>query len=137
MIVQAYVFFDGRCDEAIAFYQQALSAKVEMLMRFKDNPDPNAPPMGEMADKVMHASIKIGDTSLMISDGHCVGTPKFEGFSLTITADTAADAERLFNALLEGGTIVQPLTQTFFSEKFGMLMDKFGLMWMVLVAQQQ
>ena len=134
MIVQAYIFLDGRCEEAIEFYKGALGAQVEMLMHFKDSPDPNTCAPGT-ADKVMHASIKICETSVMLSDGRCTSAPKFEGFALSITADTAADADRIFAALSDGGQVQMPLTETFFSARFGMAADKFGVSWMVLVAQ--
>jgi len=136
MKVEPYVFFDGRCDEAIEFYKKALGAKVNMLMRYKDSPDLNSamiPPGGE--NKVMHSNVSIGDSQVMMSDGHCGGTPKFDGFTLSITGSSDAEVERIFKALSEGGAVNMPLTKTFFSSKFGMVNDKFGVSWMVLVAQ--
>jgi PhnB protein len=134
MQVQPYVFFDGRCEEALAFYGDAIDARVEMLLRFKDNPDPPAPgcepPDG---DRVMHASVRIGDSVVMMSDGNAVGQPAFEGFSLSLTVADAAEAQRRFAALGEGGQVVVPLGKTFFSPQFGMLVDRFGVHWMVLV----
>ena len=132
MQVQPYRFFDGRCEEAIEFYRKALGAEVGMLMRFKDSPEPmqgKAPP----GDKVMHSSFRIGDTTVMASDGHCTGKPSFQGFSLSVTARDAADAERRFAALADGGKVQQPLIETFFSPRFGMVADRFGVLWMVLV----
>ena len=134
MQVQPYLFFDGRCDEALEFYKNAVGAKVGMLMRFKDAPDQTGITPGS-ENKVMHAQFEIGDTVVMASDGHNSGQPKFEGFSLAVSANSEAEAERLFNALGEGGKVTQPLTKTFFSPKFGMLADKFGVHWMVLAAQ--
>lgn len=136
MIVQPYVFFDGRCEEAIAFYQKALGAKVEMLMRFKENPEPPtencAAPGAD--DKVMHACIRIGETSMMLSDGmNMTGKPAFEGFSLSLTVKTEAEAKKLFAALGDGGTVCVPLNKTFFSPSFGMINDRFGVSWMVVV----
>jgi PhnB protein len=132
MQVQPYLFFDGRCEEAVAFYKRALGAKVEMLMRFKDSPEPEHNPPGA-ADKVMHASLKVGDTTIMASDGRCQGQPSFQGFALSLPVADEAEAERVFHALAEGGQVQMPLAKTFFSPKFGMVADRFGVSWMVLV----
>jgi PhnB protein len=133
MQVQPYLFFDGRCDEAIAFYRRAIGAEVTMLMRFKDSPDPAmAPPGG--ADKIMHAALRIGETTVLASDGRCEGQPSFTGFALSVTATDETEAERLFGALSEGGQVRMPLATTFFSPRFGMLADRFGVTWMVYVA---
>lgn len=134
MHVQPYLFFDGRCDEAIEFYKNAVGAKVSTLMRFKDAPPPAQCNPGS-ENKVMHAHLEIGDTAVLASDGHNSGQPKFEGFALTINANNEAEADRLFNALAEGGKVTQPLTKTFFSPRFGMLADKFGVHWIVIAAQ--
>jgi PhnB protein len=130
MQVQTYIHFDGRCEEAIEFYRRALGAEVTFLMRFKDSPEPDKAPPGS-ANKVMHASFRIGDANLMASD---CGPPSFQGFSLSITPPTEAQAERLFAALADGGQVKMPLTKTFFSPKFGMLTDRFGVSWMIHVA---
>jgi PhnB protein len=135
MQVQPYIFFDGRCDEALEFYKKALGAKVDMLMRFKDAPDQSMV-TPESKDRVMHAAVHIGDTQILMSDGHCQGKPSFQGFSLTINAPSAAEAERQFNALAEGGNVQMPLGETFFASRFGMLADKFGLGWMVIVEKK-
>ena len=133
-LVQSYLFFGGRCDEALAFYRTAIGAEVEMLMRYKDAPE--QPPAGMLAEgydnKVMHASFRVGETLLMASDG-CGGADeaKFGGFSLSITVRTEAEADRVFAALSEGGSVTMPLGKTFWSPKFGMLTDRFGLGWMV------
>jgi PhnB protein len=134
MQVQPYLFFDGRCDEALAFYKKAIGAQVEMLMRWKDNPDPGGCSEANK-DKVMHASVKVGDASVLASDGRCEGKPEFKGFALTISAKTEAEADKMFGALSEGGQVQMPLTKTFFAPKFGMLADKFGVGWMIMVAQ--
>ena len=133
--VQPYLIFGGRCEEAINFYRKAVAAEVEMLMHFKDNPDPPQPglPMPP-SDKVMHASIRIGNNSVLVSDGHCQGKPGFEGFSLSLTTSNEAEAKKLFTALSDGGQVEMPLTKTFFSPSFGMLDDKFGVSWMIYVA---
>ena len=136
MQVQPYLFFDGRCEEAIEFYKKALGAKVEMLMRFKDSPEPAPPGMHPPGseNKVMHATLRIGETTVMASDGHCNGKPSFQGFSLSVTAANDAEAERLFAALGNGGQVQMPLAKTFFSSRFGMVADRFGVGWMVIVA---
>jgi PhnB protein len=131
MQVQPYLFFDGRAEEAIEFYKKALGAEVTMLMRFKESPDPGmAPP--NAGDKVMHSSLRIGDTVVMASDGECKGKANFQGFSLSLSVASEAEAERAFKALSDGGKVEMPLTKTFFSPKFGMLADRFGVTWMVM-----
>ena len=133
MQVQPYLTFDGRCEEAIEFYRRAVGAEVEMLMRFKDAREPGMAPPGS-ADKVMHASLRIGDSTVLASDGHCAGKPSFEGFSLSLTAANDGEADRMFAALSEGGQVRMPLAKTFFSSRFGMVADRFGVGWMVYVA---
>ena len=125
--------FNGRCDEALEFYKTAVGAEVAMLMRWKDSPDKSMC-TAENADKVMHSQFQIGDSTIMASDGRCTGKPNFHGVALTISANTEAEADKLFNALAEGGQVTMPLAKTFFSPKFGMVADKFGVGWMVLVA---
>jgi PhnB protein len=132
MQVQSYLFFDGRCDEAIAFYKKTLGAEVGMLMRWKDSPDKSMCTPGN-ENKVMHASLTIGETRLMASDGRNTGNPKFDGFALSLNATDDADADRLFNGLSTDGKVVMPLGKTFFSPRFGMTQDKFGVNWMVIV----
>ena len=135
MQIQPYLFFEGRAEEAIEFYRNALGAKVEMLMHFKDSPEP--PPPGECApgsdDKVMHASLRIGDSTVMMSDGRCSGQPSFQGFSLSLSASSQAEAERWFAALSDGGQVQMPLGQTFFARRFGMVADRFGVSWMIIL----
>ena len=133
MHVQSYLFFDGRCDEAIEFYKKTLGAKVDMLMRFKDGPDQSMCKPGD-ENKVMHASLTIGETRVMVSDGRNAGKPEFKGFALSVNAKNEADADRLFNGLSAGGNVMMPLGKTFFSPRFGMLADRFGVHWMVMVA---
>jgi PhnB protein len=132
--IQPYLMFDGRCDEAIEFYQKAIGAKVEMLMRFKDNPEPGPCNTAENAEKVMHSSIRIGETTILASDGRCAGKPNFQGFALSLTVKDEDQASRAFAALGDGGQVQMPLTKTFFSPSFGMVADRFGVMWMVYVA---
>lgn len=135
MQIESYLFFNGRCEEAIEFYHRALGAEVLMLMRNKESPEP--PPPGTIPpgseDKVMHATLRIGTSNLMLSDGYCDGKPAFTGFSLSLDAADEAEAERLFAALSDGGTVQMPLAKTFWSPKFGMVADRFGVGWMVSV----
>lgn len=142
MTVQPYLFFDGKCEEALEFYKHALDAKVDMMMRFKENPEP--PQAGEpgcagpeqteaMAEKIMHASFTVGDAMIMASDGMCQGKPNFQGISLAMTVKTEAEADKKFAALAAGGQVQMPLGKTFFSPKFGMVADKYGVSWMVMV----
>jgi len=133
MQVQPYLNFDGRCDEALEFYKKAIGAKVGMLMRWKDSPDKSMCTPGN-ADKVMHSQFQIGDTTIMASDGRNSGNPNFQGIMLSIAAQSGAEVDKLFNGLAEGGQVTMPLGKTFFSPKFGMVADKFGVGWMVLVA---
>ena len=138
MQIQPYLFFDGRCEEALEFYRKSVGAEVKMLMRFKDNPEPPQPGCEPgPGDKVMHACFQIGDTPVMASDGQCLGKPEFRGFSLSLTASDEAGAARLFAALGEGGQVQMPLMKTFFSPSFGMVADRFGVSWMVYVQPKQ
>lgn len=134
MKVQPYLFFDGRCEEALEFYKNKLGADVTFSMRFKESPDKEAcnqmPP--NTADKIMHAAFKIGDTLIMASDGMSAGRPEFKGVSLSITADSESGADKMFNALADGGQVQMPLGKTFFAKKFGMVADKFGVSWMII-----
>lgn len=136
MHVEPYLFFDGRCEEAIEHYKKTLGATVENLLRFKDGPEPDSGmvPPGS-GDKIMHASFRIGDSRVNCSDGSCLGKPNFQGFSLVTEVKTDAEAERVFNALADGGAVHQPLIQTFFSSRFGMLADRFGVQWMVMTTK--
>ena len=136
MNVEPYLFFEGRCEEAIEFYRRALGAEVTALKRFKDSPEPPPPGMVPPGaeNKVMHANFRIGDTTVMASDGRCTGKPSFEGFSLSIDAASDAEADRLFAALGDGGQVQMPMSKTFFSSRFGMVADRFGVSWMVIVA---
>jgi PhnB protein len=136
MQVQPYLFFDGRCEEALDFYRKALGAEVIGLMRFKECPDQAYVPSGG-GDKVMHACVRIGETAVMASDGQCSGRPSFNGFSLSLTAKDEADAARLFAALSDGGQVQMPLNKTFFSPSFGMVADRFGVPWMVVVEAEK
>ena len=134
MNVQPYLFFDGKCDEALAFYKSAVGAEPKMLMRFKEAPDQSMVSPGS-ADKVMHAQFQIGDATVLMSDGHCTGNTNFKGFALTIAVKNENEADKTFNALAAGGQVTMPMSKTFFSQRFGMLTDKFGVQWMVIVPQ--
>ena len=134
MKVQPYLFFDGRCEEAIEFYERALGAEVLMLMRFNESPDP--PPPGMIPpgseNKIMHSCLRIGEAEVMASDGHCMGNPAFQGVSLSLDVASEAEADRLFNALGEDGQVQMPIGKTFFSPRFGMVADRFGVSWMIV-----
>ena len=142
MKVQSYLFFEGRCDEALAFYKKALGAEVVQLMRYSEAPemphssdaDTSCGGAAPAADKVMHAVVRIGETELMASDGRCSGQPEFKGIMLALTAATDAQARQWFDALADGGQVMQPLMPTFFSSSFGMLADRFGVGWLLVVA---
>jgi PhnB protein len=135
MPVTPYLFFDGRCEEAIEFYKEALGAEVEMMMRFKESPEP--PPPGAVPpgsdDKIMHACMRITGAPVMASDGSCAGTSNFQGFSLSLDARDEAEADRMFGALSDGGHVQMPMGKTFFAKRFGMVADKFGIGWMIIV----
>ena len=136
MQAQPYLFFDGRCEQALEFYRSALGAEVTSLHRFKDSPEPHTPGMipPGAENKVMHASFRVGGTTVLASDGRCTGHPSFQGFSLSLTAADEAEAERRFASLADGGQVQMPLTKTFFSSRFGMVADRFGVSWMIIVA---
>lgn len=135
MKVQPHLFFEGRCEEAIDFYRGALGAEVTALMRFNESPNPPPPGMVPPGseNKVMHAAFRIGDTTVMASDGRCSGQSRFGGVSLSLSAPDEAAADRLFAALAEGGQVQMPLGKTFFSPRFGMVADRFGVSWMIVV----
>ena len=134
MHIQPYLYFDGRCDEAIEFYKHALNAKVQMLMRFKEmpGPAPSQPFPPEMMDKVMHATLTIGESTFNVSDGRCQGKAEFARIALSISGITQAEAEQYFNALSDGGKVTMPMDKTFFSPRFGMVNDRFGVSWLVI-----
>jgi PhnB protein len=134
MQIQPYLFFDGRCDEAVAFYREALGAEVQLLMRYQDSPDPPPPGMVPPGweNKVMHVTMHVGEAVVMASDGCASRETNFQGFRLSITVG-AADVDRVFAALADGGTVDMPLAKTFWSPRFGMLTDRFGVGWMVSV----
>ncbi len=134
MSVNAYLFFDGRCDEALAFYREALGAEVLGLMRHRDSPEKPRPGMLPPGsdDKIMHASFRVAGTTIMASDGMCGGKPEFRGFSLAIRVEEENEAERLFAGLSDGGTVRMPLGPTFYARNFGMVSDRFGVSWMIL-----
>lgn len=135
-VIQPYLFFNGNCEQAVEFYRSALGAKVEMVMRYRESPEP--PPPGAVPDnfedKIMHASFRIGETTVMASDGCADDKPAFQGFSLSLTVAGKPEAERAFAALADGGRVRMPLAETFWSPMFGMLEDRFGVGWMINVA---
>ncbi|HRQ06225.1 MAG TPA: VOC family protein [Nitrosomonas halophila] len=134
ILVQPYLFFDGRCEEALEFYRSSLDAQVDLLLRYRDSPEP--PPAGTLPpgfeNKIMHATFRIGTTTLMASDSHAENKG-FGGFSLALTVLTEVEADRIFDALADGGQVQQPLAKTFWSPRFGILTDRFGISWMINV----
>ena len=133
MNVQPYLSFEGRTQEAIDFYKGALGAKVDMIMHFKDAPPEVQSQMSPTSkDKIMHAAFHIGDTQVMATDGECSGKSSFSGIKLTLNATSNGEAEKLFNALAQGGKVNMPMSETFFAHRFGIVADKFGVGWMVL-----
>jgi len=137
LAVQPYLYFGGRCEEAIAFYRAALGASVDMMMRFSESPQPMPPGVLQpgFESKVMHASFRIGSHTIMASDG-CHAGQNYAGFALSLAVPSEADADRCFNALADGGRVTMPLAKTFWSPRFGMVADRFGIEWMVSVAAQ-
>ncbi len=139
--IQPYLFFNGRCEEAVAFYKKALGGEIEMLLRWKDNPEaPTEACAGGMKldpERIMHAALKVGDAVLMVSDGMPQETSGFQGFSVSLTARDEAECDRWFNALAEGGQVQMPLGKTFFAPRFGAVADRFGVSWMILVPPAQ
>lgn len=137
--IQPYIFFNGSCEQAIEFYRKALGAEIDMMIRFKESPEPLSPgtvPPG-FENKIMHACFHIGQTTIMASDGDSADKPRFQGFSLSLSVPNEADADRAFHALADDGQIKMPLTKTFFSPRFGMVKDRFGIGWMISVAPSQ
>ena len=136
--ITPYIFFAGRCEEALNFYQKALGAQIDMIMRFNESPELTPPGMLQAGfeKKVMHASFRVGDARLMASDG-CDDKSKFEGFRLALAAPTEAEAHKAFNALAVGGSVQMPLSRTFWSPCYGMVTDKFNVGWMVMVPGEQ
>jgi len=130
-----YLFFNGRTEEALDFYKRAIGAEIVMAMRFGEAPE--KPPMPVPDDKIMHAELRIGGTALFASDGDCSQAgPRFEGVSMALSVKSEAEADRVFAALSEGGQVRMPLGPTFWSPRFGMCADRFGLGWMVMVSAQ-
>ena len=136
--IQPYLFFNGSCEQAIEFYRKALGAEIEMMMRFKESPEP--PPPGAVPpgfeNKIMHASFRVGQTTVLASDGCSADKLRFQGFSLSLSVPTEAEADRAFTTLADGGQVKMPLTKTFFSPRFGMLEDRFGIGWIIQALSQ-
>ena len=132
MKVQPYLFFDGRCEEALKFYKKVLGAEIGVVMKYKESPSKEMVPPGG-ANKIMHATLKVGSSMIMASDGRNSGKPTFDGFSLSLAPKTVKDAEKVFKKLSDGGEVVMPQGKTFFAKSFGMTKDKFGVHWMVVV----
>jgi PhnB protein len=133
IIIQPYLFFNGNCEQAVEFYRKAIGAEVDMMMRFKDSPEP--PPPGTVPpgseNKIMHASFRVGGSTIMASDGCSSDKPSFQGFSLSLSVASESEADRLFAGLADGGQVQMPLGKTFWSPRFGMVTDRFGIGWMI------
>lgn len=137
MHIQPYLFFEGRCDEALEFYRNALGAEVTMLLRYKENPEPAQCPLPPgWGEKVMHSCFRIGETAVMASDGMCQGQTNFQGFSLSLSVPNEAEADRLFALLADGGQVQMALAKSFFARCFGMVIDRFGVSWMIIVPSE-
>lgn len=134
MRVEPYLYFNGRCEEAVEFYRRAVGAEVVALTRYKDNPGAQAP--AGAGEQVMHAALRIGETTVLASDGQCHGATNFQGFSLSLTANKDAEADRLFSALSDGGAVQVPLMSTPFASRFGMVADRFGVLWTIAAHTQ-
>ncbi len=134
VLIQPYLFFSGRCEEALDFYRIALGAQVDMVMHFKDSPEPLPPGalQSGFENKVMHSAFRIGTTTILASDG-CDDKSSFSGFSLALTVPTEAEADRIFAALSDGGQVKMLLSKTFWSPRYGIVTDRFGIAWMVMV----
>ena len=132
--ISPYLFFSGRCEEALEFYREAVGAHVEMVMRYNESPDPIPPGRLQpgFENKIMHASFRVGEAVILASDG-CDDKSKFDGFRLALSVANEAAAHQAFNALSNGGSVMMPLVKTFWSPCFGMLTDKFNVGWMVMV----
>ena len=130
-VLDSYLFFDGKCAQAMRFYERTLGGKMEMVMKYGESPEPEQCPPGAQ-DLVMHASMKIGDRTLMASDvPPSMGPKPMAGFALSLSYPSADEARRVFEALAQGGSVTMPMTKTFWAETFGMLTDQFGTPWMV------
>ncbi len=137
-VVQPYLNFDGRCEEALEYYKKALGAEVQMIVRFKENPDKDKCPSNPgNDDKIMHTSFRIGSSTVMASDCDCSGQTGFKGFSLSLSLATEADVDKFFGALADGGKVEMPPSPTFWSPRFGMVTDRFGINWMIMACQPQ
>ena len=134
MRVDPYLYFQGRCEEALEFYRRSIGAEVQAMVRFGDMPGSQSPP-GDR-DKVMHAALRIGETTVLASDGQNRGTTRFEGFGLALSASTDAEAERLFAGLAEGGQVQMPLAPAPFASRYGLVADRFGVPWMIVCQTQ-
>ena len=138
MRINAYLIFDGQCDAAFKFYQQCLGGTLQAMLRFADAPagedgQPGCGPIpAEYGNRIMHACLAVGDQTLMASDtGPQFPYEGIKGCSVSLNVDSIAEAERIFAALADNGTIQMPLGATFWAACFGMCTDRFGVPWMI------
>ena len=134
-VIEPYLFFNGSCEQALEFYRKALGAVVQFTMRYKESPEPLQPGMVPpgFENKIMHTSFRVGQTTVMASDSCSAEKASFQGFSLALSVRSEAEADRAFAALADGGQVRMPLTKTFWSPRFGMVVDRFGVGWMISV----
>ena len=130
MQLNPYLMFDGQCEAAFRFYEQALGGTIVAIMTFGESPVAEQTP-AELRGQIMHARLIVGDTVLMGSDAPGERYEKMKGFSVALGVDEPAEAERVFNALAAGGTVTMPIQETFWARRFGMLIDRFGTPWMI------
>ena len=135
MHINPYLIFDGRCEEAFRFYEKCFKGKIIAMLTHKGTPAEAHVPAAWI-DKILHARLDIGDQVLMASDAPPGRYEKPAGFSVSLQVKDPAEAERLFNALAEKGEIRMPLEKTFWSPRFGMLVDRFGIPWMINCEEQ-
>jgi PhnB protein len=130
MQLNPHLTFNGDCEAAFKFYQACLGGSIQTMMTWGDSPMADQVP-AEMRDKIIHATLIVGDSALMGGDSPSDRYEKPTGFSITLQMSDPSDAERVFRALAEEGTVTMPIQQTFWTVRFGMLIDRFGIPWMV------
>lgn len=139
MFVQPYIDFAGRCEEAIHFYREALGAEVTAMMRNEESPDPLPEEFMKPGKEklILHSMLQVGETTVMATDGCASRDSEFAGISLSITVPDVDAADRVFAALSDGGAVTMPLDKTFWSPRFGMVTDRFGVHWMVNTVSEE
>ncbi|WP_250124683.1 VOC family protein [Chroococcidiopsis sp. CCMEE 29] len=133
MKLNPYLMFNGQCEAAFKFYEQCLGGKITTMMPYGESPEPLMTDQltPEWRNKIMHVSLTIGDQELMGSDSPPEYDEEAKGFSVSISLNDPIEGERIFNTLAENGTVRMPFQQTFWAYRFGMLVDRFGIPWMI------